>query len=325
MDDRLVWNAAFSLYDRDKVMEAYELVQEVSIGPLGIYLNASRLIEGEALTRRVSEQIKLKEWLTLELVPPEIGEEIHALCDVAEEACGFVAQHLAWRPTPETNILLTIMAREVDGTWALNPYGYFIQKEGIGKICLPYTATQNPIEFREAVAHEFAHAVSSELSDGRAPRWINEAISVLLESRGNRHYVSMLRQAGAEWLDPSQLEATLSQGVTRPKTKKTLPPYFPELYDDESTSIGHREVVNAYLQCGLLGQVLRETNTQASLGDLLRAYVAPRAGANWLQSSIQHVMGLLLGKSPTSLALKRVYGLDEEQLFEKAQARLLAG
>jgi hypothetical protein len=286
--DHVAWKAAFDNYYWDRLPEAWELLEESGVGELSFLLGAYRLIEGEYRTRTRSTISPLAPWLQYERILEETDHDDARLADQIVAACDYAAERLAWEHGAAT--MVSILAREVDRPWATNPYGYCVDKHPYDKICLPSHLIGDPRQFFEATAHEYAHVISLNLSQGRAPRWLGEAISVLVERPLDRYALRQFRSGRWRWRAPDELEGM-----------------FDVNSDDQEG------VYRAYQQAGLIGRYL------ASIGDasMLRRLLVEHAQEGLWPSLRRSV----LGKSRTDNALKAVYGFGEAELF----ARTLSG
>jgi hypothetical protein len=283
------WAAALEHYHCDRLEDAYREAQAHGVGEAGSLLRWYRIIEAEAITRRTSEVYEVTPWLTFEYVPAEVRELREHLCEIALDACDQVADRLGWQHGDTTRI--TILAGETEAPWTANPYGYCVSKEGFEKICLPSYLVDEPEEFAQAVAHEYAHVISTALADGYAPRWLEEAVSVLLERRFEREAWEDFVSGEAPWHDPHDLELIL------------------EGRSDE-TEDGEDEVWLAYQQSGWLGLYLVSLGDERKLGTLLRDV------AN--EGLLRNLALALKGKERVDGALQTVYGRDSHRLFREA-------
>lgn len=167
-------------YHLDRLEAAYAEIRDWGIGEAGSLLPWYRVIEAELLTRKKGVQLPLRPWLRFEYVAAEVLDSRDMLAAKILDACDEVARHFEWSHGEET--LISLLAKEADAPWATYPYGYCSHKEPYEKICLPSYLMEDPEEFTQAVVHEYAHVVSEALSDGQAPRWLEEAISVFLDA-----------------------------------------------------------------------------------------------------------------------------------------------
>ena len=282
------WEAAFEHYYQDRIIEAFREIRDHGVGEAGELLRWYRVIEAEAITRRKSDLHQVTPWLSLEYVPQEtMGLELE-LGQRTEEACAEVAQRLGWSHSIETR--LAILAEETDAPWATNPYGYCVSKEPYEKICLPNYLVDDPSEFSQAVAHEYAHVISTHITEEYAPRWVEEAVSVLVERRFDVETWKQFCADSAMWLGPIDLEAVLVDRT-----------------DDDGTK---EEVWMAYQQAGWIGRYLSSLKGDQRLGEFLHEIANESVKGNWKRA--------LLGIDRTEGALKRVFGISKRELFGQA-------
>lgn len=204
-----LWENVLNLYWHDHVVQAYELALQAGLGTSAEYAEEFRLIEGEALTRKVSRIIPLSEYLSLEFVPDETGDCAERLGEIAIQTCQKIAER--FHVPPKFPTLLAILARAVSGPWATNPHGYCEDKFPYEKICLPYSVTQNHTEFSQAVAHEYTHVISLNVSRGRLPTWLEEALSVLAEGACDQEVALAFKTGKIPWMTPEKLERAFSE------------------------------------------------------------------------------------------------------------------
>lgn len=285
MEEGSLWAAVGELYDRDEVVAAHELAESLGTGEFGWNLGFFRSIEAEAATRRESRVVNLAPWLEFEYLPHEV-RNYRALAEATLGTCDLVAARLGWDHGAKTRI--AILADEADAPWATNPHGYHSPRVPYDKICLPAYVQDDLGEFRQAVAHEYAHVVTHHLTEGRAPRWLSEAVSVLAER--NFDPKAMRALAAGKWRAPGPLEAAFA--------------------GDEEGENPEWEVWLAYQQSGWIGRFLVGLGDERRLAELLRAHVG---GGTW-----KRVLGLIGGRSPTDQALRAVYGLSVGELFARA-------
>jgi hypothetical protein len=279
------WEAAFEHYYSDRIVEAFIEIRDHGVGEAGDLLRWYRVIEAEAITRRKCQILEVTPWLSLEHVPAETMGTERELAKRTLEACTEVADRLGWDHSVKT--MLSILAEETDAPWATNPYGCCVSKEPYEKICLPNYLVDDPEEFNQAVAHEYAHVISGNIADEYAPRWVDEAVSVLVERRFDVEAWRTFCGDAQSWLNSSELEAVL---VDRS--------------DDDGTK---EQIWLAYQQAGWIGRYLSKLHGDRKLGEFLREIANESPRANLLRT--------LLGRDRTDAALHRVFGLSRSELF----------
>jgi hypothetical protein len=289
-EDSARWNAALELYHGDDLDAAWHEVEKSGIGESAVFAPWYRLIEAEYVSRRQSKQVRLRPWLEFEFVPHQLQGLEQQLSVAIVEACDRVADRLGWQHTVPT--LICILAQETDAPWATNPYGYCTEKIPYEKICLPDHLVDDPVEFRQAVAHEYAHVISLNLADGYAPRWLEEAVSVLAEDEGDPSAFEELSTNPESWLTPHELEAMF------------------EATSDED----HDKVWLAYQQSGWIGRWLDSHGEPDVLRKLLSAHTNERAWRNMLMT--------VRGLTRTDQALLDTVGINTQTLFSRVCAWL---
>ena len=283
------WEAAFEHYYLDRMVEAFDQIRDHGVGEAGELLRWYRVLEAEAETRMKSEVLEVTDWLSLEFVPDQTLGMEEILGQRTYEACDQVAHRLGWSHSVPTR--LSILAEETDAPRATNPYGYCVSKEPYEKICLPNYLVDDPSEFSQAVAHEYAHVISTHLTDEYAPRWVEEAVSVLVERRFDLDVWAKFNEEPSAWLSPKELESILI-----------------DRSEDDGTK---NEIWLAYQQAGWIGRFLSHRNGDAALGRFLAEI------AN--ESLLLNVVRILTGRDRTEAALRRVYGLSQRELFLRAR------
>lgn len=309
------WTAALQLDRKDKVVEAFDLLRGAGLDQWAHYLKVYRMIEAEAITRTRASVEQAAPWLSLEFIPYEVGQAQHAMRRMIGEACDTVAQRLGAIHEHPTRI--TIIAEECDVPWATNPYGYCADKDPHAKVCVPVRLLDDPPEFMQTIAHEYAHVISLSLSQGRAPKWLEEAVSVLAEREFDEGCWRDFVEDHADWLTPGELE--LEFGFVRYPdaaaagwSDPMLLPEGPsvEVADDADA------MYLAYQQAGFIGRYLLGRGSERSVGEVLR-----HIGSD----SLWRGLGVALSmRSRTDDALRRVYGFGEADLFARTLAWLRA-
>lgn len=312
-DDSSRWEAAFELYHHNKVEEAFVLVRDAGVGPWAAHLKWYRIFEAEWMSQRRSERAELEPWLTLEFIPNELEPLRPEVEARIRRATSDLGGRLGW--DHERPVLLAILAEEADAPWATNPYGYCMEMADFDKICLPHHLLTDLDEFEQAVAHEYAHVISATLSEGLAPVWLEEAVSVLSERSFDPEALEAFRSGGEPWLGPDELDGQFDD-LSRPDTFEDAPSWMGIENPAADAGPGEDEeweVWLAYQQAGLIGAYLAGLENERRLGELLRAH-APRSGF------LAGLAAQLRGTSRTDHALRRTYGLSEADLFEQTLA-----
>jgi len=288
VEESAYWDAALEHYHWDRVVEAFETIHLHGVGEAGSFIRWYRLIESEAFSRKISVQQAVNEWLTFEFVPSEVGDLADTLIQETLAACEEIGQRLGWDHSVPT--LLAVLAEATDAPWATNPYGYCTDKENFMKICLPAYLVDDLEEFRQAVAHEYAHVITMNLADGQMPRWLEEAISVLAEHSLSSEAWEEFCEDDEAWLSPEDLEIQL------------------ESRGEEGAD--RDEVWYAYQQCGWIGRYLATLGDESKLGDLLREHAH--------EGFFRNIRLALTGRDRVDGALQATYGLTVRELFARA-------
>jgi len=288
LSDSVYWQAAIEHYHWDRMEDSARLIADHGIGDAGSMIHWFRAIEAEAVTRRRSIVQRLDSWLEFEFIPSETMGQHREFERWIIESMDEIAIRLGWDHRTPTRV--AILAEEVDTEWSTHPYGYCTEKEPYMKICLPAYLMDDETEFRQAVAHEYAHVVSAELADGRAPRWLEEAVSVLVERSIDPKATEDIVDGTWPWLSPNQLELTL------------------ERRGDEDADAD--DVFMAYQQCGWIGKYLASLGDERRLGQLLREHTHEGAWRN--------LKLVLTGRDRADGALRAVYGFGTRTLFTQA-------
>jgi hypothetical protein len=288
VEESAFWEAALEHYHWDRMDQAFARIQQRGIGDAGVYHRWYRVIEAEAISRKYSRQQPITDWLSFEFVPDELDGMTEELTRRTLDACDEVAERLGWDHGVETHV--AVLSEAADGPWAANPYGYCVEKEPYFKICLPSYLVEDLEEFSQAVAHEYAHVISTNLSDGHAPRWLEEAVSVLAERSLSPEAWEVFARDEQAWLDPDELELRLeSRG------------------DEESNG---DEVWMAYQQCGWIGRYIASFSGEKRLGDLLREHTN--------ESLFRNLRLAFQGKGRVDGAIEKVLGMSTPALFSQS-------
>jgi hypothetical protein len=281
--DSPFWDAALDKYLEDEVEEALALVRRRGIGVGGEYGRWFRVFDAEATTRSRSRMRDIEQGLVLEYVPGEALYVLEKLVQCVADGCKAVATRFGADLSAPT--LVSVLAEETDGPWAVSPYGYCIEKDPYYKICLPAYLLDDLDEAQMAVAHEYAHVICLELADGQTPRWLEEAISMLVEHGED------LEEAPKAWLSPADLESLLQT------------PSDDELLEDR--------MWDAYQQCGLIGRHLYQLGGDESIAKLLTRHTD--------EGMMRNLKLALFGKTRVDEAVRETYGISVAELFEQSR------
>lgn len=288
--DHIDWRVAIQHYDAERLEEAYETALEVGVGQGAHYVSWFRIIEAEFRTREHAEVKQLRQNLELEFVPEEAGDrlaEAERICLAAVDDIGgrFDFGH-------ESPTRLTVLAAETDAPWLYGRYGVCILKDPYYKICVPHRLLFDEGQLYDTIRHEYAHVVVGTLSEGRAPRWLDEAVAMIAEGGIPARERRRFARGEEEWLGHEDLEADLR-----------------DLEDSEDKYL-------AYMQAGLVGEYLVATYGEKSLGEMLRGF---SDHSYWKELWMR-----IRGTSSEKEAIDQVYRLNLETLFERAHAWVVA-
>jgi len=292
------WKAAIEEYHWDRLDSALQLAIALGVGVNGAYEGWYRTIEAEAITRQQASKDKLSDWLTLELIPHEVGHgglgHIQ-IQEIARDACEDVSRRFGFSGEPKT--LITILAAETDAPWAVGRYGYMMDKYPYDKICVPLASTHMAHSFAEVVSHEFAHVLVLNATDGKAPKWLHEGVAMLAERSSDLRLRRAFASGEAAWLSPHALE------ITHSRNRQGEP-------DRERTW-------RAYQQSAWLARYLVSLKGEEGIGQLLKEFANSTI---WSEIKMR-----LTNQSATDEALREIFGFGENELFAKALVWLRTG
>ena len=272
------------LYYQDKVVEAYERSLEVGAIGAGASLGFFRLIEGEALTRQVSEITDIDPHLKLEFNHPDR----QALAAIVVAVCQEVAGRLGWNFEADT--MISILVPEANVPWHSARYGYMMDKYPYDKVCLPADSISDDRHLRRVLAHEYAHVVTLNLTQNRAPHWVEEGISTLIEGPFDPASTTRFHTSESTWREPRDLE---------------------NAFNAERRNGENREKIrDAYDQAHLLLNFLHQAQGDEGLKKFLRAFT---------DNSIWDEVKIQLGTDPADEALRQIYKITQADLFLQAK------
>jgi hypothetical protein len=285
LGDRAEYKLITELYYQDRVIEAYESSLEAGAIGGGAILGFFRMIEGEALTRKNSEVKDLTPHLKFEWPRDSqadgLGETIVAVCEQ-------VSQRLGWKY--EADALISILTPEANVPWHSARYGYMMDKYPYDKVCLPAAALEDEEHFNRVLAHEYAHVITLNLSQNRAPQWVEEGISTLIEGPLDPSVAKRFHSGESEWRQPHDLEAAFGA----------------ERRDGEN----REKIRDAYDQAHLLLDFLQKSQGDEGLRKFLRVF---GDHSTWEEIKIQ------LGEEPADEALRQTFHLGQAELFQQAR------
>lgn len=280
--DSLDWKQVQEEYYWDRLEGASRVIEEIGVGFGARGEGLFRTVDAEYQTRIRSQQKEINRWLSIEWIPDEVELDESIISRVVE-ACDHSAKLLGWNH--EGKVLLTILAEEVDAPWTDGRYGYMVDKYPFDKICIPRVAWQDRGQLRVTMAHEYAHVVTLNVTQGKIPRWLDEGIAMTMEGR-------LPNQPVPVW----HKEAEVLQAFQAPQD--TTDRHF------------------AYLQSLWIVRYLVSLGGEAKLGDLLRGF------SN--NSTFTELKMAVTSQSPADEALREVYGFGVHDLFERAHQAMVA-
>jgi hypothetical protein len=289
LHDAINWDRAIEHYNWDRLEAAFEIASSAGIGLAGRYLRWYRQIEAEYTTRKRATRRQVTDWLEVEIIP----DEAHGREEAAAQETLAAAEETAarFRYAHESKVLVSVLSSESDAPWTAGRYGYYVDKEPYDKICLPHADLHRPGALHETMRHEYAHVIAHNLSGGRAPRWLDEAVAMV--AQGGRDPVTEKGFATGRlhWLEEHELDMA---------------------YNDPDRD--ERRMWAAYMQSACLGRYLAEQGGEPKLGELLRAFTN-----NSILAEFKITLNM---QSASDEALGEVYGLTVRELFEQTLAWL---
>lgn len=274
--------AARGLYLQDRVVEADEILAD--------FKNEATAVEAEA--RRHGSQFRLKQWLTLEVVESDLGDQLETIKAVVLEACESVARACSYLYS--IPVWVTILPASYESDFTDSRLGYFVPKGKYGKICLNSHLVHNLDELKSTTEHEFMHHISASLSHDHISHWLSEGLSTYAEGRNSEADRARFIAEPNLWLGPAALEGGI--GI------------------DSQAERGRKKVSMAYSQANLIVRHLVSLGPASKLLDLLKAI-----GDESLWVNLEND---LLMRNRVDGALRHVYGVSESQLFTSALAWL---
>jgi hypothetical protein len=177
-----------------------------------------------------------------------------------------------------------------------------MDKEPYAKICLPNYLLDDLEELEEAIAHEYAHVVTLTWGGGHAPPWLEEAVSMLFEIESDEETVRGFASGELRWRSPHDLDLALLGEPLDDAGEDAL-----DLAYEQALWIGR------YLEALLPKHGFR-TPEPPNLRTLLQ-----EVGRASIWKTLEEA---LFGRRRADMALRRVYGISEDRLFEDAKLAL---
>lgn len=244
------WRVVFENYYWDRLDEAHEGALALGAGTMGHGLVGYRMIEGEHMTRQSSETWQADDWLHIEAIANEnpLGQE--RLTNDVRTACDAVARRFGYEHSSPT--LVSVLAHDANVPWMPGRHGYCTDKYPYEKVCVPQRALNDYDELQHVIVHEYAHVINLNLSQGKCPLWLDEAVAMVAEGGVDRRAWSMMANGGAPWLEPHRHNAAFLKNREDPA--------------------GHQQVWFAYQQSAVIGHFLVSLKGESALSDLMRAF-----------------------------------------------------
>jgi hypothetical protein len=276
----------YEAYLWDRLDGAYDATLKMGMGYDGSRGAFFRRVEAEYLTRKAAVQEQVNEWLTVEYVQEEIAHPATLFQSILA-ACDEIAHRLDWNHGPK--VMLTVLAADTNAPWLPGRFGVFLDKYPYDKICIPHNATLEPTRLHAVVIHEYAHEIVLDLTQGHAPRWLNEMVAKIAEGGPRRDIAAQFSAGRLAWLDARRLDLQ---------------------YVEEAEDRSNRNLANAYEQSACIGAYLVDLKGERYLAELLRDF---RPISFW-----NELFNRALNRRPSDEALKRAYGMGEREIFARA-------
>lgn len=280
--DGPMWRLVRELYLDDKVVEAFKESQNLG----GSRSDNDLFAETEARIR--GRQHAVRPWLTVEAIRDEIGDNLPAVLEVVGRECDDLSQRFGWNHKESTFVAL--LPVDVEESWMPGRWGYFVDKVPYDKICLPHHLASDLPDLSRTIRHEFMHVITHNLSGGNATRWLAEAMSTYAERYFDRRHWDAVRSGEIRWLSPLDISVAAGQ--------------------DNRDQALRGSINQGYSQSNLIARYLASQGGDTKLSQFLRAL----GDDSFLPSFEEHV----LGRNPMHMALRKVYGISEKELFENA-------
>jgi hypothetical protein len=176
---RSVWeaavhgNSAYELYMRDRLPQADEAIRRAMLGDAwpGWLGQLLYMTNGELEARDFARRVERPPFV-FEL--PSDDPNADGLVDLTEKHAARAEKLLAAERQP---VLFTFLPPDSLVDRSRSRYGYMVPKLPYYKICLPYAPGKPFSRLARGVVHEYVHVLEGELSQGHAPRWLNEGLA----------------------------------------------------------------------------------------------------------------------------------------------------
>ncbi len=282
------WSVIFDHYLWDRLPEAYQSAKSLGAGMGGSGLVGFRSIEGEYRTRQRGEVVEWKPWLDFEFVADEVTMPLERIMSRTLRACDSVARRTGFEHGPKT--LISVLTVDSNVPWMPGRQGYCIDKYPYEKICIPANSFAHADDYDHLIQHEYSHVINLNLSEGKCPVWLDEAVAMALGGGADLRAWKMLANGEAEWLGVEDLDRSfrLNREDERERSSVWL----------------------GYEQAAVIGHYLESLGGTKKLGQLMRAF------SN--NSVVTDLLMAVRGTRPSEEALQEVYGLGIEKVFAQA-------
>ncbi len=286
------WRVVFEHYYWDKLEEAHNAALSLGAGNMGHSLIGLRMIEGEHMTRERGSINEVNDWLKIETIQDEMPIDHGVLQAQIKKSCDAIAKRFDYEHSAPT--LVSVLAQESNVPWMPGRHGYCTDKYPYEKICVPHAAVHDPDVLDHVIVHEYTHVINHNLSKGRCPLWLDEALAMVAEGGIDKNAWHRFANGQLKWLPPDQLDHAY-RGNREAESER-------------------RRVWMAYQQSGAIGHYLASLRGEKALAGLMRAY------AN--NSFFQDIFARFSDNGLTDEALYEVYRTNTENLFRDSHSWL---
>ncbi len=197
--------AGYEFYMRDDLETACRALRDGMASGDVYAVQLLRLTEAELEVRRSGTRTR-SEHFEFELPrrrPPDCAA---LLRELAEGAYDTLQRHLAF--LPKYPVLVAILSSLEVLEYTSSPFGYYVPKRDLHKICLPIEERRWRRNFRQGIVHEYTHAAIGELAGKGAPHWLNEGLAVLMAREGPSAggLLTEARHTDVPWMSLGEIE-----------------------------------------------------------------------------------------------------------------------
>jgi len=254
--------AGYEFYMRDELEVAQQALTE-SLEEGGDYaIRLLRLVEAELEVRETGVRLRTQHF-ECEL-PQRRPQGTAALLREAPETC-YEALARSLDFVPQRKLLITVLSGVEVLEFTSSPFGYYVPKRDLHKICLPLVGRRYLPNLWKGLVHEYTHAAVEELSEHNHPSWLTEGLAVHFahEIARDRDLLADARSTGLEFTSLGGIEGFFSDPGK-------------DLYSDEATQAyaeSYSAVRFLWERCGADGlrRLLAELRHGRPLAIALRA------------------------------------------------------